>query len=211
MHMGMKLPALLARFPKPFWWRPDPDQPWDNDWPVLPEDADESYPQLVPDFNIWRDGRDGVEKTFRRLDHDAQLLQQQFWRQQVTLIAGGLLATALGAFQAADGGGNRGVAAALAVLAGLLTGLTALVRARRAQQGYLTARLKAERIKSEYYEQLSRVVDWRVCLCPGGLRHEEVGAVGQAAQDGVCCGLRAEPGGVQDVLFECADVGELVM
>ena len=146
--MGMKWPALVARFPKPFWWRPDPDEPWDGDWPVLPEGADQLYPQLVPDFQIWRDR---FERTFRRLDHDAQLLQQQFWRQQVTLIAGGLLATALGAFQAANGGGNRGVAAALAVLAGLLTGLTALVRARRAQQGYLTARLKAERVKSEYF------------------------------------------------------------
>lgn len=149
----MKLPALVARFPKPFWWRPDPDKSWAGDWPVLPEDADDRYPELVPEFRIWRDR---FERLFRRLDHDAQLLQQQFWRQQVTLIAGGLLATALGAFQAANGGGNRGVAAALAVLAGLLTGLTAVVRARRAQQGYLTARLKAERIKSEYFLFLAR-------------------------------------------------------
>jgi hypothetical protein len=149
----MKRPALVARFPKPFWWSPDPDQPWAGDWPVLPEDADRLYPQLVPDFRVWRDE---LERPFRRLDHDAQLLQQQFWRQQVTLIAGGLLATALGAFQAANHGGNRGVAAALAVLAGLLTGLTAIVRARRAQQGYLTARLKAERIKSEYFLFLAR-------------------------------------------------------
>jgi Protein of unknown function (DUF4231) len=149
----MKLPALMARFPKPFWWRPDPDQPWPRDWPVLPPDADELYPQLVPDFQIWRVE---LERPFRRLDHDGQLLQQQFWRQQVTLIAGGLLATGLGAFQAANGGGNRGVAAALAVLAGLLTGLTAQVRARRAQQGYLTARLKAERIKSEFFLFLAR-------------------------------------------------------
>lgn len=149
VETGIQLPALLARFPKPFWWRPDADK----DWPVLPKDADELYPQLVPDFQIWRER---LERPFGRLDHDAQLLQQQFWRQQVTLIAGGLLATVLGAFQAANGGGNRGVAAVLAVLAGLLTGLTALVRARRAQQGYLTARLKAERIKSEYFLFLAK-------------------------------------------------------
>jgi hypothetical protein len=151
--MGMKRPALVARFPKPFWWRPDPDQPWADDWPVLPKDADKLYTELVPDFRLWRDR---FEQPFRRLDHDAQLLQQQFWRQQVTLIVGGLLATALGAFQAANGGGNRGVAAVLAVLAGLLTGLTALARARRAQQGYLTARLKAERIKSEFFLFLAK-------------------------------------------------------
>jgi hypothetical protein len=150
----VKLPALVARFPKPFWWRPDPDNPWAGDWPVLPQDADERYPQLVPDFQLWRDE---LERPFRRLDHDAQLLQHQFWRQQVALIAGGLLATALGAYQAATGGGNQGVAAVQAVLTGVLTGLTALVRARRAQQGYLSARLKAERIKSEFFLFLARV------------------------------------------------------
>jgi hypothetical protein len=150
----VKLPALVARFPKPFWWRPDPDNPWAGDWPVLPQDADERYPQLVPDFQLWRDE---LERPFRRLDHDAQLLQHQFWRQQVALIAGGLLATALGAYQAATGGGNQGVAAVQAVLTGVLTGLTALVRARRAQQGYLAARLKAERIKSEFFLFLARV------------------------------------------------------
>ena len=167
----MKWPALVARFPKPFWWRPDPDEPWDGDW-VLPEDADQLYPQLVLDFQIWRDR---FERTFRRLDHDAQLLQQQFWRQQVTLIAGGLLATALGAFQAANGGGNRGVAAALAVVAGLLTGLTALVRARRAQQGYLTARLKAERIKSEYFLFLARAGGYEGSGREGRLRQQVEG------------------------------------
>ncbi len=150
----MKRPALVERFPKPFWWRPDPNEPWGGDWPVLPPDADDRWPELVPDFQIWRDQ---LERPFRRLDHEAQLLQHQFWRQQVTLIAGGLLVTAFGAYQAASGGGNKAVAAAQAVLAGLLTGLAALVRARRAQQGYLTARLKAERIKSEFFLFLGRV------------------------------------------------------
>jgi hypothetical protein len=150
----MKLPALVTRFPKPFWWRPNPDNPWAADWPVLPQDAEERYPQLVPDFQLWRGE---LERPFRRLDHDAQLLQHQFWRQQVTLIIGGLSATALGAYQAATGGGNQGVATAQAILTGVLTGLTALVRARRAQQGYLTARLKAERIKSEFFLFLARV------------------------------------------------------
>ena len=150
----MKRPALVERFPKPFWWRPDRDKPWRTDWPVLPADADDNYPELIPDFKIWRDQ---LEQPFRRLDHEAQLLQNQFWRQQVTLIAGGLLATGLGAYQAATGGGNKGVAAAQAVIAGLLTGLTALVRARHAQEGYLTARLKAERIKSEFFLFMGRV------------------------------------------------------
>jgi len=150
----MKRPALVARFPKPFWWHPNLDDPWDEDWPVLSEDADDRFPALIPDFVIWRQE---IEPPFRRLDHEAQLLQNRFWRQQVTLIAGGLTVTVLGAWQAASGGGNKGIAAAQAVLAGLLTGVTALVRGRRAQQGYLTARLKAERIKSEFFLFLGRV------------------------------------------------------
>src|SRR5438270_1752544 len=113
---GVKLPALMARFPKPFWWRPDPDKPWRGDWPVVPEGIDDRYPDLVPDFQLWRDE---FERPFRRLDHDAQVLQQQFWRQHVALIGGGLLATMLGAYQAATGGGNQGVAAAQAVLTGV--------------------------------------------------------------------------------------------
>jgi Protein of unknown function (DUF4231) len=153
----MKLPVLFARFPKPFWWRPDPKEPWPDDWPVVSEEAVHCYPNLVPDFQLWRDE---FEQRFRRLDHDAEIIQQQFWRQQVALILGGLLATALGAYQAAWGGGLEGVAAAQAVLTGVLTGLTALVRSRRAQQGYLTARLKAERIKSEFFLFLARVGDY---------------------------------------------------
>jgi Protein of unknown function (DUF4231) len=154
LKTGVQPPALVARFPKPFWWRPDPAAQWQSDWPVLPVDADQRFPELAPDFQLWRDN---YEQPFRRLDHEAQLLQHQFWRQQIALIVGGLLATALGAYQAARGGGQEGVAAVQAVLTGALTGLTALVRGRHAQQGYLTARLKAERIKSEFFLFLARV------------------------------------------------------
>jgi Protein of unknown function (DUF4231) len=150
---GVRRPALVARFPKPFWWRPKPDQPWPDDWPVVPVDADARYPLLAADFRLWREE---LERPFRRLDHDAQVLQHQFWRQQVALIAGGLLATVLGTVQAVSGGGVPAVAAAQAVLTGFLAGLTTLTRGRRAQRGYLTARLKAERIKSEFFLFLGR-------------------------------------------------------
>ena len=153
----MKRPALLARFPKPPWWRPNPAEPWPTDSPLLPGDADERYPELAPDFRLWRDE---VEQQFRQLDHEAQLLQNQFWRQRVTLVIGGLLATMLGAYQAARGGGQEVVALGQAVLTGCLTGVAALARSRRAQQGYLTARLKAERIKSEFFLFLARVGDY---------------------------------------------------
>jgi Protein of unknown function (DUF4231) len=150
----VRRPALLARFPKPLWWRLDPAQRWQDDWPVIPVDADSGHPLLASDLRVWRDE---YEVRFRDLDHRAQLLQQQFWRQQVTLIIGGLLATVLGTYQAARGGGNAPIAAVQAVVTGFLTGLAALVRSRRSQQSYLTARLKAERMKSEFFLFLARV------------------------------------------------------
>ena len=145
-------PALLRRFPKLF-WRRGIDQDWDNDWNVLEEEDRDKYPQLADDLAVWRNF---LQLRFRRLDHTAQVLQNQFWRQSVALIIGGLVATSLGAVQAALGGGVVGLAVAQAVLAGALAGLIVLIRSRRAQQGYLTARLKAEQIKSEYFLFLGR-------------------------------------------------------
>jgi hypothetical protein len=149
-------PALLARFPR-FFWRPKVNEKWPNDWPVVRQKHHSEYPALADDLAVWGDR---LESRFRRLDHRAQILQNQFWREHVILIAGGLLATSLGAIQAAAGGGIIELAAAQALLTGLLAGLTVLIRSRRAQQGYLTTRLKAERIKSEYYLFLARAGDY---------------------------------------------------
>ena len=78
----------------------------------------------------------------------------------MALIVGGVVATSLGVIQATLGGGVVGLAAAQAVLTGTLAGLTVLIRSRRAQQGYLTARLKAERIKSEFFMFLARTGEY---------------------------------------------------
>ncbi len=139
-------PALVKRFPT-FRRRSEGGQ-WPDDWPVVLPAALNDYPALADDLAVWRDQ---LESRVRRLDHRAQILQNQFWRQRVLLIAGGLLATSLATAQAAVGGGNVYLAVIQAVLTGLLAGLTVLIRSRRAQQGYLSARLKAERIKSEFF------------------------------------------------------------
>ena len=149
-------PALLYRFPKIF-WRPAIDKDWDSDWRVVQDQDRKQYAALDKDLAVWDDL---VKPRFRRLDHTAQILQNQFWRQNVMLIAGGLVATSLGAIQAALGGGVVGIAVVQAVLTGALAGLTVLIRSRRAQQGYLTARLKAERIKSEFFMFLARAGDY---------------------------------------------------
>jgi hypothetical protein len=149
-------PALLARFPKLFWRRSE-DDPWDDDWPVVRPENLEQYPLLAADLALWCEQ---LEPRFRRLDHRAQILQNQFWRQRVALIAGGLVATALATVQAAMGGGIVILAAFQAVLTGLLAGLTVLIRSRRAQHGYLSARLRAERIKSEFFLFLAGAGDY---------------------------------------------------
>jgi len=146
-------PALLRRFPKLF-WRPHIDEDWDNDWVFLEKEDLDKYPQLTDDLAVWSDV---LRLRFRRLDHTAQVLQNQFWRQNVVLVMGGLVATSIGVVQAALGGGVVGLAVAQAVLTGALAGLAVLIRSGRAQRGYLTARLKAERIKSEYFMFLGRV------------------------------------------------------
>jgi hypothetical protein len=149
-------PALLKRWPKIF-WRRSVDDPWPDDWPVVSQEQLRDYPALRPDLEVWIND---LEPRFRRLDHRAQMLQNQFWRQNLVLILGGLVATTLGAVQAAVGGGVVGIAVAQAVLTGLLAGLTVLIRSRRAQRGYLTARLTAERIKSEFFLFLAGVGDY---------------------------------------------------
>jgi hypothetical protein len=149
-------PALIARFPRLF-WRPAEDGAWDNDWPVVSPQGLADYPLLRPDLTVWSEQLEG---RFRQLDHRAQILQNRFWRQRVLLIGGGLLATSLATVQAAWGGGHVVLAVIQAVLTGLLAGLAVLLRSRRAQYGYLSARLKAERIKSEFYLFLARDGDY---------------------------------------------------
>jgi len=133
------------------------DSEWANDWPVVRQEQLADYPVLATDLRVWLNE---LEPRFRRLDHQAQILQNQFWRQNLALIMGGLVATTLGAVQAAVGGGIVGIAVAQAVLTGLLAGLAVLIRSRRAQQGYLTARLRAERIKSEFFTFLGKAGDY---------------------------------------------------
>lgn len=149
-------PALLYRFPKLFLHRPV-DEDWAGEWQVVREEDPGNYRELSSDLTLWLEH---LKPRFRRLDHRAQILQNQFWRENVALIIGGLVATSLGAIQAVLGGGVVGLAVAQAVLTGVLAGLTVLIRSRRAQQGYLTARLKAERIKSEFFMFLARSGDY---------------------------------------------------
>jgi Protein of unknown function (DUF4231) len=161
-------PALVARFPRIF-WHPSVDDEWPDDWPLVRREQLSEYPALADDLRVWCEQ---LEPRFRKLDHQAQIMQNRFWRQHVALISGGLAATSLGVIQAAMGGGIVAIAVVQSVLTGLLAGLTVLIRSRRAQQRYLSARLKAERIKSEYFLFLARADDYAAGDPLTRLRHQ---------------------------------------
>jgi Protein of unknown function (DUF4231) len=145
----LRRPALLARLPK-LLWRPG------KDWPVVPKER-AAYGTLDADLAIWDRAFEG---RFRDLDHRALRLQNRFWLLHLLLIFGSASASILGAVQASIGSGNVWLATFGAVLSGLLAGVAVLIRDRPAQRAYLNARLKAERIKSEYFLFLARVGDY---------------------------------------------------
>jgi hypothetical protein len=94
--------------------------------------------------------------AFTRLDEAAGRAQNAFRLERLTLIFGGAAATSLGAVQASVGGGVAALALIQAVLAGGLSVVAFRARARRSQQTYLTSRLKAERLRGEYFLFLMR-------------------------------------------------------
>jgi hypothetical protein len=94
--------------------------------------------------------------AFGRLDEAASRAQNTFRLERLALIFGGAVATSLGAVQASVGGGVAALALIQATLAGGLSIVAFVAGARRSQQAYLTSRLKAERLRGEYFLFLVR-------------------------------------------------------
>jgi len=115
------------------------------------------YPDLAVDLAVWREQ---LEPRYRRLDHSSQISRNKFWRRNVALIIGSLVATSLGAVQIAVGGKVWWLVVTQAAFTALLAQLAVLIRFGRVRQTYLTDRLKAEWIKSEFYLFLGRVGDY---------------------------------------------------
>jgi len=143
-------PAFLIQRPK-LVWKPGPayalvDKEKRPQWPELAEDFETLDEVLVPVYDT--------------LDADALRAQNSFRRGQVLIILGGSVATAIGAVQAALGGGSLVIGFLGAVVAGGLTTLTAIVRGQDAQKQYFTTRLKAERLRGEYFLFLGRLAPY---------------------------------------------------
>lgn len=137
---------LLRPLPRVRWRAQSPD-------PFVPSQALANYPAL--DADIQHLDRE-LMPAFRRLDEESLRAQNTFRLGQLALILGGTVATALGAVQAALGGGIATLAVPEALLAGLLAGMVVYIRGRRAQGLYATNRLRAERLRSEYFFFLAR-------------------------------------------------------
>jgi Protein of unknown function (DUF4231) len=140
-------PALIASLPhlRPRAHRRDP---------LVPPELRDAVPALAPDLEILE--RE-LMPDFYDLDGAALRAENSYRLGQLFVIVGGAVATSLGAVQAALGGGVTAIGVAEALVAGALAGALSYVRDRDAQHDYFTSRLKAERLRGEYFLFLGHV------------------------------------------------------
>jgi hypothetical protein len=133
--------AFLAMRPRIF-WRPG------RRYALVSPEIRDAAPALAQEFEVL--DRELVP-DFYDLDEAALRAQNTFRLGQLLVIIGGAAATALGAVQAALGGGVTEIGVAEAIVAGALAAAVAYVRGSEAQREYFTTRLKAERLRGEYF------------------------------------------------------------
>ena len=93
--------------------------------------------------------------VYARVELEARGAQNQFWREQLLLIVGGVALTVLGVVQTAlTGQAWPGIVEA--VIGGLISAVALRARELNARERYMGSRLKAERLKSEYFLYLAR-------------------------------------------------------
>jgi len=143
-------PAFLRRRPR-LRWRPGPQTP------LVPDDLRRASPDLQPDLaTLDRE----LVPTFSQLDRNAMHAQNGFRLGQLVLILGGLAATTLGAVQAALGGGALAIGIVQAVVAFVLGAAVVYLQQGQAQRDYFTERVKAERLRGEYFQFLGRLAPY---------------------------------------------------
>jgi hypothetical protein len=136
--------SLLARRPR----RRNPS----FSYPVLPDTVRGNYPALAEDLEVLE--RE-LTPTFAGYDLQALRDQNRYRRQQVLLLGGAAVVTALGGIQAALADA-RWPGVALTVVGVLLATSSRWAGEQESLDGYLSARVKAERLRSLYFRYLSR-------------------------------------------------------
>jgi hypothetical protein len=144
---GRQWPVLLRRMPKLRWRDADASRQ------LVPLEEQGRYPALAADFAYLNDH---LLDAYRLCDNEALRQQNYFYLANLVAIVGSLAATLLGIVQAAGTPGAFWFGLAETVLAAALGGGLLIATARTAHRGYYTSRLKAERLRSEYFLFLAR-------------------------------------------------------
>jgi hypothetical protein len=140
----MPRPALIRRLPR--LRSPSASQP------VLPTDTATDHPGLKDDLETLEQE---LAPSFAELDLEALRNQNGFRLGQVLLIFGGLVATILGTLQAALAH-SAWAGIAEAIILALLGAVFRLVGDLNLKENYLDKRLKAERLRAEFFFFLAR-------------------------------------------------------
>ncbi len=139
---------MFKRLPSLRWSAP-------RDQQIVPAEAQTRSPAFAGDFKTLEDE---LMPHFRELDAEALRVQNRFRLQQVTLIFGGALATILGALHASLGAGPAVWSGIIeSVLAAALSAVELRAHGTHAQEHYFSDRLKAEKLRTEYFLFLGRV------------------------------------------------------
>ncbi|MEO8828912.1 DUF4231 domain-containing protein [Lapillicoccus sp.] len=120
--------------------------------PIAGADVKHQFPALADDIEF---ANEAVGPAFNESDLAAQRLQNQYRRQQVTIILGTALVSGLGGIQAVFP--QQRWPGVLLILLGLV--LSTVGRAEgelRAYENFLNERMRAERLRSAYFRYLSR-------------------------------------------------------
>ncbi len=134
--------VLFKRLPR-LVWSPLRDED------IVPPDAQAQHPALAQEFKTL-EGE--LLPHFRELNAGALQYQNEFRRDQLVLILGGALAAVLGVLHATvTQGAATWAGITEAVLAAALSALALRARTVGGQQRYFTSRLKAEKLRAEYF------------------------------------------------------------
>ena len=143
-------PSLLRRFPKLH--APSESKP------VIPDEEQDDYPgrgayaQLAQDFEVLDQE---AAPAFTEYDTAALRDQNRYRRQQVIIILGSALMTGLGGLQAVFPH-QRWPGLLLGALGIALSVTAGVAEDRAALDGYLGARIKAERLRALHFRSRSR-------------------------------------------------------
>lgn len=140
----MKRPVLLARFPSLRTPR--------TSTPVIDPDARATYPTLAEDFAVLDEV---VGEAFRESDLAALDRQNRYRRQQMVVLVGSALLSGFAAVQAIAPD-QRWPGVVVAVVGLLLATASRTADELHSLAGFLSARVRAERLRSLHFRYLSR-------------------------------------------------------